>query len=250
VLAVVLVYAGLIATFLCAVSLIKPLAFLGIHSRLGAASLLSLGLLLAATGWFLPAKEVRVAAPQTQLDQFAPVYQFNEVHSIRVMAPRDRVYRAIKAVTPDEILFFRTLTRIRRLGRSGPESILNPSEGLPILEAATRTGFLLLAEEPDHEIVVGTAVNTPPGFRLERRPAPEEFKAIRVPGFALATMNFLLEDAGANACVVTTETRVYATDASTRRRFALYWRVIYPGSAFIRRMWLRAVKLRAEAAER
>ena len=26
-----------------------------------------------------------------------------------------------------------------------------------------------------------------------------------------------------------------------RRRFAGYWRVIYPGSALIRRMWLRAI---------
>ena len=31
-------------------------------------------------------------------------------------------------------------------------------------------------------------------------------------------------------------------------RFALYWRVIYPGSALIRRMWLRALRLRAERA--
>ncbi len=37
-----------------------------------------------------------------------------------------------------------------------------------------------------------------------------------------------------------------ATDAQARRRFACYWRVIYPGSALIRRMWLRAVKKRAE----
>ncbi len=60
-------------------------------------------------------------------------------------------------------------------------------------------------------------------------------------------MNFLIEDAGLGACTVTTETRVYATDASTSRRFAGYWRVIYPGSALIRRMWLRAIKHRAES---
>jgi len=33
-----------------------------------------------------------------------------------------------------------------------------------------------------------------------------------------------------------------------RMRFAAYWRVIYPGSALIRVMWLRAIKQRAEAA--
>jgi hypothetical protein len=39
---------------------------------------------------------------------------------------------------------------------------------------------------------------------------------------------------------------VAASDARAERRFAAYWRVIYPGSAWIRRMWLRAIKARAE----
>ncbi len=245
---VALVYVGLIATILGGVSLVKPLAFLGIRSRLQGAFLLGAGLILVGVGWVLPAREERVAVLQTQLDQFAPVYQFHEVHSIRVVAPKDRVYQAIKAVTADEILLFRTLTWIRRLGRPGPESILNAPERLPLLEVATQTGFLLLAEEPDREIVIGTAVVAPPGFRPKSRLTPEDFKTVRQPGFALATMNFLVEDAGPGSCVVTTETRVYATDASAQRKFARYWRVIYPGSALIRRMWLRAVKLRAEAA--
>src|SRR6267143_1372507 len=72
------------------------------------------------------------------------------------------------------------------------------------------------------------------------------FKALRAPGFALAAMNFQIEDSGSGDVLVTTETRVYATDAPTRRKFAAYWRVIYPGSALIRTMWLRAIKQRAE----
>jgi hypothetical protein len=66
------------------------------------------------------------------------------------------------------------------------------------------------------------------------------------PGFAKATMNFLIEPDGSGGCILKTETRIFATDASSRRRFAAYWRVIYSGSALIRRMWLRAIKLRAE----
>ncbi len=246
--AVGVVYVGLLLALSGGVSLIKPLSFLGIRSRLQGTFLLGLGLLFAAVGGALPATEVRVAVFRTQLDQFAPVYQFSEFHSVRVMAPRDRVYRAIKAVTPHEIPFFRTLTWLRRFGRPGSESILNPPEHSPVLEVATRTGFLLLAEEPDREIVVGTLVMAPRGWRPQRRPTPEDFEALREPGFAIAAMNFLVEDAGPGACVVTTETRVFATDAPARRRFARYWRVIYPGSALIRRMWLRAVKRRAEAA--
>jgi hypothetical protein len=199
-------------------------------------------------GAFLPARDTRDEAIQTRLDEFAPVYQFNEVHRIQVRAPRNRVYRAIKEVTADEILLFRTLTWLPRLGRPGPESILNAPERLPLLEVATRTSFLLLAEEPEREVVIGTLVLAPAGVQIKEQPTPDDFKALEASGFAKATMNFRLEDIGTDTCIVTTETRVYVTDASTRRRFAAYWRVIYPGSALIRRMWLRAIKRRAEAA--
>ena len=39
--------------------------------------------------------------------------------------------------------------------------------------------------------------------------------------------------------------RVFATDASARRQFTAYWHIIYPGSAIIRRSWLRAIQRRA-----
>jgi uncharacterized SAM-binding protein YcdF (DUF218 family) len=58
-------------------------------------------------------------------------------------------------------------------------------------------------------------------------------------------MNFLIAPDGPDGSVVSTETRVFATSPAARRRFAAYWRVIYPGSAIIRRMWLRAIRRRA-----
>lgn len=243
------VYAGLIAALLGAASLVKPLSFLGIRSRPRGALVLGIGLIVAAAGVFLPAGETRVGAIRTRLDEFAPVYQFNEVHTIQVRAPRERIFRAIHEVTPNEILLFRTLTWLRGLGQRVPEGILNAPERLPLLEVATRTSFMLLAEEPDREIVVGTIVVAPAGVRIKKQPTPNDFKALQAPGFAKATMNFRLQEASADAWIVTTETRVYATDALARRRFAAYWRVIYPGSALIRRMWLRAIKHRAEAPD-
>jgi hypothetical protein len=59
-------------------------------------------------------------------------------------------------------------------------------------------------------------------------------------------MNFVVTPDGPNVSWVSTETRVFATSADARRRFAAYWRVIYPGSALIRIMWLRAIARRAE----
>src|SRR6266704_3271169 len=218
--AITVVYLGLITTFVSTVSLLKPLVFLGIHTRGRACMMLALGLALVAAGMAFPAREIHVSLLRTQLDQYMPVYQFNEVHIIRVHASREQAYRAIKSVPADEILFFRTLTRIRRFGRPGPESILNAPEHQPLLDVAARTSFLLLAEEPNHEIVLGTLVAAPRGWKPDGRRTPEGFKAIREPGFAVAAMNFLVEDAGPGVCMVTTETRVYATSASARRRFA------------------------------
>ena len=99
---------------------------------------------------------------------------------------------------------------------------------------------------PKSQIVLGTLVAAPKGTRLKKDPTPDDFKSLHAPGFALAAMNFRLEGSVKGETLVTTETRVYATDAPTRRGFAGYWRVIYPGSALIRRMWLRAIKQRAE----
>jgi hypothetical protein len=248
---VVVVYLGLIAAFIGVISVVKPLAFLAIHTRRQALMVVMAGLVVVVIGTLLPAGEIRVATPRSQLDQFMPLYQFSEFHSIRVKASKEQAYRAIKLVTADEIRFFRTLVWIRRFGRPGPESILNVPERQPILDVAARTTFLVLAEESNHEIVLGSLVAAPNGWRPGGDRTPEWFKSLSTkPGFALATINFLVEDAGPGECIITTETRVYATDASSRRRFAAYWRVIYPGSALIRREWLKAIAKRAETEAR
>src|SRR6266851_1941679 len=205
-LGVVVVYLGLIATFLGGVSLLRPLTFLAIHSRRQAALILALGFIVVVIGESLPAKEIRVAPPRTQLDQFG------EFHSTRISASKAQVYRALKLVTAEEIFFFRTLTWLRRFGRPGPESILNPPPHVPLLNVATKTSFLVLADEPDSEIVLGTLVAAPRGWRPRGKPTPDGFKALFVttntPGFAPAAMNFRIEDAGSAACTLTTETRV------------------------------------------
>jgi hypothetical protein len=248
---VVAVYLGLGTILLGVISLLRPLAFMAIRSRRAALVIIALGILVFIVGELLPSEEIRVAAPSTRLDEFMPVYQFSEHHSVRVKAPKESVYSAMKAVSADEIAFFHTLVWIRRRGSSGPESILNPPVGQPILDVATRTGFIVLAEEPNHEIVLGTLVGAPPGWRLTGKPTPAGFKALHEPGFALAAINFRLVDdeTEPGVTLLTTETRVYATDASSRARFARYWRLIYPGSALIRRMWLRAIVNRTESSQ-
>jgi hypothetical protein len=254
-LGVIVVYLGLITMLTGGVFVVKPISFLTIDSRWQGLAVLATGLLIVVIGSSLPATEARVTAPHTQLDQFIPAWEFSEFHSIRIAVTKEKVYVALKQVTAKEIHFFNTLIWVRRFGRSGPESILNPPPDMPLLQVATKTTFIVLAEEPNREFVVGTLVAAPRGWRPGGNKTPEGFQALassKSPGYALAAMNFRLEDcapsnmASSPCTVLTTETRVYATDASSRRAFARYWRVIYPGSSLIRRMWLRAVKKRAE----
>jgi hypothetical protein len=182
------------------------------------------------------------------IDEFAPSFHFREQHETIIAATPDRIYQAIRAVSADEIALFQTFTWIRRFGRSGPESIMNAPEHQPILDVATKTGFLLLQDQPSREVVIGAVVVAPPGTRRRDGFTPADYKQLMRPGFAKATMNFRIEPAGGGTARLITETRVFATDAAALQRFTPYWRAIFPGSAILRMTWLRAIKSRAERA--
>jgi hypothetical protein len=213
-----------------------------------ALGLIGFGLLSVVGGLSLPAREVALSIPRTRLDAWMPAWQFGEVHTVRVQSSPAAVFRAIKDVTAGEIRLFRTLTWIRNPRRSwshDPESILAAPPDRAILDVALRSGFVALSEDRDREVVVGTVLG---GGRAHVADAAA-FAAASGPGCARAGMSFLLEDEGGGWTRLTTETRVHAADLAGRRRFAAYWRAIYPGSAFIRRMWLRAIKRRAEKGD-
>lgn len=150
-----------------------------------------------------------------------PRWTFRERHSTRVNASPEKIFDAIGKVTSHEIRFFRLLTWIRRFGRPGRESILNAPPDEPILSVATRTGFREVAIDRPREIVV----------RLDI-----------VPNRIAAAMNFFIDGS-----LLSTETRVLTHGAKAKWMFGAYWLVIRAGSGFIRRMWLRAIRKRAEA---
>jgi hypothetical protein len=225
------------------VSVVRPLRFLRIRTRRTAAVLATAGLVLLVVGLVLPVSPPHLGGPRMALDDVLPDYQFGETHEIRIQAPPERVFAAVKAVTAREIRLFRLLTWLRapHFGEA-PQSILNPAADRPILEVALRSGFVQLREEAGREIVVGAVVCC--GLRWPVRNA-DEFGALQG-SLARAAMNFHVTDEGGGVSRLVTQTRVAASDAPAERRFAAYWRVIYPGSALIRRMWLRAIKARAE----
>lgn len=237
-------YTSVIFGLVGAYGVIRPLRRVHRGRRLHAAVMLLIGLAAAyAISRSMP--RAQSSSEHHGIDEFTPTFHFREHHETTIAAPPARVFEAIRTVTAGEIALFQTFTWIRRFGQPGPESIMNAPERQPILDVATKGGFLLLHEAVPGEIVVGTIVVAPPGARRPDMFGAQEFKALRTPGFAVAAMNFRVEERG-GASLLSTETRVFATDRAALQRFTPYWRVIFPGSAILRVTWLRAIKSRAE----
>lgn len=214
----VLLYCGAAAIMAAVVAMLFR------RQRRRGVALFAAGLVFVLIAGCWPVRERRVVYPTSRLDRIMPWWQFEERHEIRIAASPERIYAAIRQVTAGEIRFFRILTTIRCLGRCREkESILHAPDAKPILDVATGSGFRILAGDPPRDLVFGT----------------------RVTPQTLAVMNFHIEPDGR----VTTETRVFASTDAARRSFAVYWRIIRPGSGIIRRSWLEAIKRRAEAKQ-
>ena len=111
---------------------------------------------------------------------------------------------------------------------------------------ATQTTFVLLEKEAPRELVVGTVIAAPRGALAAGRLTPELFRKTLPPGVVLAAMNFVVQPRPGGGSTVSTETRIHANSPAALREFGIYWRLIHPASDIIRRMWLRAIKQRAE----
>jgi hypothetical protein len=243
-------YAFVVMAAVGLLSVLRPVRMLRFRSRWVAAIVFLVGTLGAWRVLNTPVLADYVTTPASQLDEFSPIYQFSERASIPVRASADRVYEALLRVTAAEVPLYRTLAWVRRGGASGPESVLNPPDNESLVRVATRTSFLTLAEVPGREYVLGAVVMAPEGVKLAAGPTPESFRALTRPGFAKSVMGFFIEPQGPGLCLLRTETRVHATDPASRDVFTRYWTVIAPGSLLIRYMWLRAIKVRAEATTR
>jgi hypothetical protein len=178
------------------------------------------------------------------------VYEFNEVHTIAVQASPDEIFRALKDLTPAELSpWFRILFAIRGL----PARLMGNDEpgfspDRPLQDQMFENDFVLLAEN-EQELVFGTIGQFWKLSQAESIPLAkaQEFLAFDQPGYAKAVGNFQVSQGeDHDDFVVCTETRIHIADPKARKKFATYWRIIYPGSAWIRRMWLKAIKRRAE----
>ncbi|MFZ0889433.1 MAG: hypothetical protein WA005_13345 [Candidatus Binataceae bacterium] len=150
------------------------------------------------------------------LETVLPEYDFREFHQTRVGAPASYVFRAIKESTSRELPGMRILMAIRSLpARLTGQRNSASSSDRTVLEGLIAAGFLILAEQRDHEIVVGrigqfwkpTGGESPPVADLDA------FIGFDRSGFAKVATNFLLEVRQDGSTALSTETRIAATDA-------------------------------------
>ncbi len=186
------------------------------------------------------------------LNEFLPSHEFREIHSVIVNAAPEKVFTALKELTAADIspLVF-LLLDIRSLpARLLRKSVSGSIDDGPFLEQLYKGGFIPLAEEPNCEIVFGLVGQfwKLTGGDVPHIPDAAAFLTFDDPAFAKVAANLAInvDRQGRTRC--STETRIHIPEPSTRHKFAIYWRIISMGSAFIRVLWLRAIKRRAEKA--
>jgi hypothetical protein len=153
------------------------------------------------------------------LDAYMPSFEFAARHGIEIEADAERADRALRQVTFGEVPAMRALLFLRGLGAGHADEI--------VLDAMRRRAEVL-------EDVPGQ------GIVLSLRGQFWRVRGGR--GGAVAVVDWRAKQGR-----LTTETRVHIADASSRRKFARYWRIIRPFSGLTRMLVLRAAKRRAEA---
>ena len=173
------------------------------------------------------------------IDEFLPVYDFSERHETNISASAEKVFEALDSTDLADSWLIWGLFALRGLGWSRASKKLT-------LREMTGSGFAILGETPNEEILLGLAGKfwTPTG-KLQKIDAGN-FKEFDEKGFAKAVWNFSLDEKGGET-TLKTETRIRCLDEDSRQSFALYWTLIKPFSGLIRTEMLRIIKEKAEA---
>ncbi len=170
------------------------------------------------------------------LDTVMPDYDVREYHQTFIRASREVVYASLKTTDFRGSWLVRNLLRLRAGGKSA---------GTVTLEQFWQTGFLLLEDRPNEEVLLGLVGRfwTPSGGRLNM--PPEQFPSFNDPRYGKVVFNFLLTEQP-DGTLLSTETRVRFLRNPERFLFRCYWTVIRPFSGLIRIEMLRLVKQACE----
>ena len=170
---------------------------------------------------------------RSRIDEFLPNYDFCAAYEIRIDAPTSVVYECLLRSDFSELWLVRVLMTLRS-GKRLPRNRV-PSDLRRRLQG---TGFVMLAEVPGDELVIGVAGRfwRPDGGRCMGLTA-DDFTEFSRPGYAKVAWNFKLRADSTESTVLSTETRIKCFGAAFWK-FRLYWTVVGPFRASCERRFL------------
>ena len=184
-----------------------------------------------------------VADPHPRIDEFLPDHDFSASYEIRIKAPASVVYESLLRSDFSELSLVRLLMTVRT-GKRLPRNRL-PGD---LRQRLQGTGFAILSEVPDDEIVIGIAGKfwRPDGGRCLDLTANDVVGFDRA-GYAKAAWNVKVRAESPEETVLSTETRIKCFGRAALWKFRLYWSLVGPFSGLIRKAILKQVKTEAES---
>jgi len=167
----------------------------------------------------------------TGIQNWLPSFDVGERHEATIALPPEQALNLALAVPVAPDSFVRLLLRLRGIRSDGS-----------IEEFMAASGFLLLER---------TATSYVVGLFVGHSPVPVAdagaWRAANMPRSLKIAADFRTEPVPGGARLIT-ETRVAATGFVALLVFRLYWLIVGPFSALIRRRWLRAAVAQQKAA--
>jgi hypothetical protein len=173
-----------------------------------------------------------------------PVFDVFERHHVEVDAPAAVTLSVARSLDLSSLPAVRAIFRGRELIMGATGGPTERPKGL--IAEVLSLGWVILAEIPDRELVLG-AVTRPWESNVTFRPVPPEaFAGFDEPGYVRIAWSLRADALSPDRSRFLTETRAVATDACARVRFRWYWSFLSPGIRLIRRLSLRPIKTEAE----
>lgn len=190
-------------------------------------------------------ESVATGAGGRLIERFMPQADVTKRHETLVHAPADIVFDVAQHFDLQSIPLIRAMfwLRAKLLRAARPPAHLF-AKGL--VAETTATGWGILAQRPGRELVAGSVTQPWKGDVVFVPVAPDRFAAFSEPDLVKIVWTLEAEPLGPALTRFRTQTRVLATDAAARTKFARYWRWAGVGAVLIRLLLLPALRREAE----
>jgi hypothetical protein len=242
---------GIILSVFGVISLIHPLAILFILNRTTAAIVLLSGMLISGISLLYPVKMKHSPTTSQKIDSLLPNFTFNEFHEVHIKASPEMVKQVLQVTGVKDIPAAHLLMKIRGIADEDVDLSDRASNNLVGSDTVSTPDFNFFVVAPDEwitvmilkSVIITNNVNKPAPPEISTL---EQFTSFNEPGYVKVAVNFRFIGTNNKETILTTETRNNGITHNDNRVFGYYWRIIYPGSAIIRRLWLDTIKKNAQ----